>query len=115
MPVSESFSGPANVFRTDAVPTFVTVTVSIPCPTLSISSRILSPGEMLATEDTLMLVSPAFASDLTSLMHRHRPELWIHGHTHYNVDYAVGSTRVVSHQWGYPNENVARGTRVVEV
>jgi UDP-2,3-diacylglucosamine pyrophosphatase LpxH len=60
-------------------------------------------------------LSPAFASDLTSLMHRHRPELWIHGHTHYNVDYAVGSTRVVSHQWGYPNENVARGTRVVEV
>ena len=40
----------------------MTVTVSIPCPTLSMSNRILSPTEMLATDDTLMLVSPAFAS-----------------------------------------------------
>jgi len=33
-----------------AVPTFVTVTVSIPCPTLSMSSRILSPTAMLEIE-----------------------------------------------------------------
>ena len=46
----------------DCVPTFVTVTVSMPWPTLSMSSRILSPAEMLATDDTLMLVAPAFAS-----------------------------------------------------
>jgi hypothetical protein len=50
------------VLRTDCVPTRVTVTVSIPCPALSISSLILSPTEMLATDDTLMLVPPAFAS-----------------------------------------------------
>ena len=54
--------GPLKVLRADCVPTFVTVTVSIPWPTLSMSSRILSPTEMLATEETLMLVSPAFAS-----------------------------------------------------
>lgn len=60
-------------------------------------------------------LSPAFASDLTPLMHRHAPPLWLHGHTHYNVDYMVGATRVVSHQWGYPNEDVARGAKVIEV
>ncbi len=54
--------GPLKVLRADCVPTFVTVTVSIPCPTLSMSNLILSPTEMLATDDTLMLVSPAFAS-----------------------------------------------------
>ena len=36
-------------------PTWVIVTVSIPCPTLSMSSRILSPAEILATDVTLML------------------------------------------------------------
>jgi hypothetical protein len=30
--------------------------------------------------------------------------LWIHGHTHYNVDFKVGSTRVLTNQRGYPNE-----------
>ncbi len=40
----------------------VTVTVSMPWPTLSMSSRILSPTEMLATDVTLMLVEPAGAS-----------------------------------------------------
>ena len=60
-------------------------------------------------------LSPAFASDLTALMKRHAPSLWVHGHTHYNVDYLVGATRVVSHQWGYPAEDVARGSRVVTI
>jgi hypothetical protein len=60
-------------------------------------------------------LSPAFAADLTPLMHRYGPPLWIHGHTHYNVDYTVGPTRVVSHQWGYPAEDVAQGTRVVSI
>jgi hypothetical protein len=48
--------------RLDCVPTFVTVTVSIPWPTLSMSSLILSPGEMFVTDVTLMLVAPGTAS-----------------------------------------------------
>ena len=48
--------------RTDAVPTFVTVTVSMPWPWLSMSRRILSPTEMFSTVLTLMLVSPGLAS-----------------------------------------------------
>lgn len=31
------------------------------------------------------------------------PRLWVHGHTHYSVDYVVGKTRVYSNCGGYPN------------
>lgn len=60
-------------------------------------------------------LSPAFASELTPLIEANAPNLWIHGHTHWNVDYRIGATRIVSHQWGYPIENVAEGCKVVEV
>jgi len=46
----------------------------------------------------------AFASDLDSLVERSGVPLWIHGHTHYNVDYVMGSTRVLTNQLGYPDE-----------
>jgi len=29
------------------------------------------------------------------------PDLWIHGHTHFCVDYMIGKTRIVSNQRGY--------------
>ena len=60
-------------------------------------------------------LSPAFATDLRSMIERHTPPLWIHGHTHHNVDYRIGPTRVVTHQWGYPFEDVARGCKLIEV
>lgn len=60
-------------------------------------------------------LSPAFAADLTALIRRHAPPLWIHGHTHHNVDYRVGDTRVVSHQWGYPGEGLPDGCLTVAV
>jgi hypothetical protein len=46
----------------------------------------------------------AFASDLDSLVGQSGVPLWIHGHTHYNVDYVIGSTRVMTNQRGYPEE-----------
>jgi len=49
-------------------------------------------------------LSPAFASDLNDLIERSRPAVWIHGHTHHDVDYRIGTTRVLSRQWGYPSE-----------
>jgi 3',5'-cyclic AMP phosphodiesterase CpdA len=60
-------------------------------------------------------MSPAFGSDLEWLMTRYRPPLWLHGHTHYNVDYRVGDTRVASHQWGYPHEGPPLGVKIVEI
>ena len=46
----------------------------------------------------------AFASDLDSLIRQSGVPLWIHGHTHYNVDYVIGSTRVLTNQRGYPEQ-----------
>lgn len=52
-------------------------------------------------------LAPAYCSNLDELLHEFAPQLWIHGHTHYNVDYQVGNTRVLSNQRGYvPEERV---------
>jgi Icc-related predicted phosphoesterase len=50
------------------------------------------------------LLSPAFNSNLEPLIRRYQPELWVHGHTHWSVDYAIGRTRLYSNQKGYPGE-----------
>jgi len=49
-------------------------------------------------------LKPAFASDLDELVEESHVPLWIHGHTHYNVDYVIGSTRVLTYQRGYPDQ-----------
>ena len=46
----------------------------------------------------------AFASDLDALVEQSRVPLWIHGHTHFNVDYVIGKTRVLTNQRGYPDQ-----------
>ena len=46
----------------------------------------------------------AFASNLDSWIAQSGVPLWIHGHTHYNVDYVIGSTRVLTNQHGYPDQ-----------
>ena len=58
--VAPALASAARDPRTDCVPTFVTVTVSMPWPTLAMSNTILSPAEMLATFVTLMLRSPGW-------------------------------------------------------
>jgi len=49
-------------------------------------------------------LNPAFASRLEPLIEQHRPELWIHGHTHAACDYEIFATRVVCNPRGYPGE-----------
>ena len=49
-------------------------------------------------------LTTAFASSLDDLILRYQPELWIHGHSHYGVNYTIGKTRVVSNPRGYPGE-----------
>lgn len=51
------------------------------------------------------LVTAAFISDLSDVIEKHEPALWVHGHTHVNFDYAVGATRVICNPRGYPGEN----------
>lgn len=47
-----------------------------------------------------------FTTDLTDviLAMEKPPKLWVHGHTHESFDYMIGSTRVICHPRGYPNE-----------
>jgi Icc-related predicted phosphoesterase len=52
-------------------------------------------------------LSAAFISDLSPLIERHQPALWVHGHTHVGLDYRVGSTRVICNPHGYGDENPA--------
>ena len=48
----------------------------------------------------------AFALNLEALVQSSGALLWVHGHTHYCIDYKLGRTRVVSNQLGYPGERV---------
>lgn len=51
-------------------------------------------------------LSPAFASNLEDTILRHRPELWVHGHTHDSADYMIDRTRVVCNPRGYAGEEL---------
>lgn len=50
-------------------------------------------------------VSFCYASDLDDLIHDRQPAEWIHGHTHHDVDYRIGETRIRSVSLGYPSQN----------
>jgi Icc-related predicted phosphoesterase len=49
-------------------------------------------------------LSAAFHSNLEWTIAKHQPNLWIHGHSHWSVDYMIGRTRIFSNQRGYPRE-----------
>lgn len=51
-------------------------------------------------------VTAAFASSLDELAERSGAALWVHGHMHACVDYAIGGTRVLANPRGYPDEGV---------
>ncbi len=51
-------------------------------------------------------MSPAFASNLDSLVAASRAPLWVHGHIHWVADYRLGATRVLANPRGYPKERV---------
>jgi Icc-related predicted phosphoesterase len=58
----------------------------------------------------------AFVSDLSALIERYQPTLWVHGHVHNSSDYRVGGTRILCNPHGYANENPDfDGALVVEV
>lgn len=45
-----------------------------------------------------------YASDLYPMISHMEPKLWISGHTHYNVDFKIGKTRLVANCRGYTDE-----------
>jgi len=54
-------------------------------------------------------LDPAYASDLSGLIEKYAPELWIHGHIHVNRDYVHDRTRVACNPRGYLLGNTMRG------
>lgn len=73
-------------------------------PTVVVTHHAPAKGSIAPkyAEDPL---TAAYASDLSSIIEEHRPELWLHGHTHDSFDYFVGKTRVVCNPRGYPSKN----------
>jgi len=47
------------------------------------------------------ILSAAYVSDMTGIIERHQPDLWVYGHTHESIDLTVGRTRIVSNAKGY--------------
>ena len=76
---------------------------SDPARTVVVSHHAPSPRSLRASWDR-DLMAAAFASDLSPLIERRAPAVWIHGHTHRAVDYGIGDTRVISNPLGYDQE-----------
>lgn len=51
-------------------------------------------------------LSPAFFSDLSALIEKYQPDVWIHGHDHHHHDYRVGRTRIIANPAGYVRDGV---------
>ena len=60
-------------------------------------------------------ISGGFCSNQEHRIQRWKPELWIHGHVHDQMDYRIGKTRVHCNPWGYPDEGNERIYRIVEI
>jgi predicted phosphodiesterase len=65
------------------------------------------------------LLNPAYASDLDNWIIQHKPDVWIHGHSHIPVDYMIEGTRIISNPRGYvgyePNVDPNYNYKVVEI
>lgn len=49
---------------------------------------------------------PGFNSlDMVEMIEKYQPDFWIYGHTHECDDQAIGKTRIVSNQLGYPDRH----------
>ena len=50
---------------------------------------------------SLQFIKTELIEKKTFKISRHYPILWLHGHTHNNIDYYIGNTRVLCNQRGY--------------
>lgn len=57
------------------------------------------------------VTNAAFGSDLSDLIARRRPSVWIHGHIHRFRDYMTDKTRVICNPRGYGRERDMNGFR----
>ncbi len=61
----------------------------------------LPSPECVATRFLGSKLNRFFMTDLSDLILRTRPALWLHGHTHASIDVIVGETRIVCNPFGY--------------
>jgi predicted phosphodiesterase len=50
-----------------------------------------------------------FNANCDDLMQQFQPALWVYGHNHHSDDQVIHGVRCVSHQCGYPNEELHEG------
>ncbi len=50
------------------------------------------------------ILSAAYASNLDDFVANSGANLWIHGHTHHQLDYKIDNTRIICNPRGYPDE-----------
>ena len=79
-------------------------------PTVVVTHFAPTPGS-IATQFQGSPLNAAFVSDLTPLIERWQPALWLHGHVHDSFDYRVGATRVVANPRGYARAGVAENAQ----
>ena len=96
---------------------FLDIEMSLPHagPTVVVTHHAPHPRSLMAPMDSL---NPCYASDLTWMVAKHAPVLWVHGHCHVPSDYTVEGTRIIANPRGYPGEISHRRWRqdlVVEV
>lgn len=74
------------------------------CPTVVVTHHLPHPRS-LPVRSAGDLINAAYASELSALIERGRPALWVNGHSHESSDYWLESTRVMSNPRGHDNEN----------
>jgi hypothetical protein len=68
----------------------------------------LPSPESVATRFLGSALNRFFMVDLTGLILRTRPALWLHGHTHASIDVEVGATRIACNPFGYLGHELNR-------
>lgn len=55
------------------------------------------------------LITSYFTADCLDLIEKYQPAYWFYGHNHWSASSNVGLTKVISNQFGYPNERWKMG------
>lgn len=98
---------PAHAARRHAASrAFIEATLAQPFdgPTVVVTHHAPHPGSIHPRYAGQSL-NAAFASDLSAVIEKGQPDLWVHGHVHDCHDYEVGRTRVLCNPKGYADEN----------
>ena len=61
----------------------------------------LPTRQVVAPQHLDSLINSAFATELGDFIANSRIDVWIYGHSHTNIDAAIGKTKIVSNQLGY--------------